>query len=533
MPNIPLAKKLIEQAADLCVSSNLVADKHAEYVSKRDGSIKPVSNPITTGTDTFLDELRKEINSGLKKSDEDAAKHDYANANLGLDDVLAKSLKATELKKADTEYNVLLKKVNDDIAALTTSTPPENDPIIGSDIVGLQQKIVNVGSEATKLDYPAAMKLLNETATLVKSAALKKKMKGNVKPTEAELTELIKQPGGIKLLDQIVATLGSAAQQGVVLIAMKVRFGLDAAVSIAHAQKTDADTVESDTVVDANLSLQKIYELMTKVPDKHTKENPSFKKIKRYAGDPLGTDSKAGSKGDYYEPTGKELVLSVGAPGAYEYPLQNADQLPDIDDDDCKPVDSVAPKFFDNNTLHEVAHAIDDKKRFMKRNGGSAEYGGWIEHGADVMPAALAAAKALSYDAGYIAKYLLKEPGLVAPLPPSGTTPVAWNAAQVKAKKWADAIRVGKNPWNEGTLCKTDITADGIVIDGRIYHEAYAGIWVSYLAEKRKQGVTGYQFRAPGEWFAELYAVYGNRKLKKDHPAVKLFLGKMFPLPTA
>jgi hypothetical protein len=43
---------------------------------------------------------------------------------------------------------------------------------------------------------------------------------------------------------------------------------------------------------------------------------------------------------------------------------------------------------------------------------------------------------------------------------------------------------------------------------------------VSYDAAARKQGLTGYQFRAPGEWFAELYAAYKAKMLKPSHPAV-------------
>jgi hypothetical protein len=60
---------------------------------------------------------------------------------------------------------------------------------------------------------------------------------------------------------------------------------------------------------------------------------------------------------------------------------------------------------------------------------------------------------------------------------------------------------------------------DKIKIGNRIYHEAYARAWVSYLASARSKGLTGYQFRAPGEWFAELYAGFRSNKLGPDHPA--------------
>ena len=62
--------------------------------------------------------------------------------------------------------------------------------------------------------------------------------------------------------------------------------------------------------------------------------------------------------------------------------------------------------------------------------------------------------------------------------------------------------------------------SEAIVIGTRIYHVAYPSRWVSYLASARKRGITGYRFRAPGEWFSELYAAYKLGKLKPEHPSV-------------
>ncbi|MFT5682034.1 MAG: hypothetical protein ACI8RZ_002952 [Myxococcota bacterium] len=47
-------------------------------------------------------------------------------------------------------------------------------------------------------------------------------------------------------------------------------------------------------------------------------------------------------------------------------------------------------------------------------------------------------------------------------------------------------------------------------VNGRVFHKAYGhGRWVSYTRTARQQyGVSGYQWRAPGEWFAEAYACY-------------------------
>jgi len=73
---------------------------------------------------------------------------------------------------------------------------------------------------------------------------------------------------------------------------------------------------------------------------------------------------------------------------------------------------------------------------------------------------------------------------------------------------------VNKDPWD-------NLPAS---IGDRVYHEAYAKNWVSYLRAKRSQAISGYQFRAPGEWFSELYAAYQSGVLQDSHPMVKKFL---------
>ena len=51
---------------------------------------------------------------------------------------------------------------------------------------------------------------------------------------------------------------------------------------------------------------------------------------------------------------------------------------------------------------------------------------------------------------------------------------------------------------------------------------------MSYDLSARKQAITGYQFRAPAEWFSELYAAYHCDKLQDGHPAMT-WLKRDFP----
>ena len=45
-------------------------------------------------------------------------------------------------------------------------------------------------------------------------------------------------------------------------------------------------------------------------------------------------------------------------------------------------------------------------------------------------------------------------------------------------------------------------------VRGRIYQKSYEGYWTSYKLKGKRHRVSSYQWRAPGEWFAEVYATY-------------------------
>lgn len=73
---------------------------------------------------------------------------------------------------------------------------------------------------------------------------------------------------------------------------------------------------------------------------------------------------------------------------------------------------------------------------------------------------------------------------------------------------------------------KAGVVADGEAIDpnflpvneDEVAYFDFAALHEVGHAVDQAKGITSYQFRAPGEWFAELYAAYFSGKHKKDHP---------------
>jgi hypothetical protein len=312
-------------------------------------------------------------------------------------------------------------------------------------------------------------------------------------PDKKALKELVDKNGG-HLLDLLVKDMPDPPDRAEIAAAIEARFNI---------KFTDIDADDDDAGVEGNKSIKMMYLTMLKVPEDDVRNNPSLKQMIR---EPAIKYDPDGHNFAFYQ--NKKAVFPAMRADVPANALGDPKQLPDVEDA-CKPSGSEQPTFLAWNTLHEVAHGVDDHKKVMKEQGGNAK-AGWNLETVDTVAAALAT-KLEKYDVNAITA-LLTAKDLKTVAKPAGAT----DDQQDKAIAWCKAIRTENELWEKG--------AESVAraIGGRVYHQAYPAPnhpeWVSYSVDARKKGITGYQFRAPGEWFAELYAAYFSGKLKKNHP---------------
>jgi hypothetical protein len=505
------AKAKLTAAADLCVRARTAADEATGYATALAAAttqLAALTSPVVT-----TDKAR------IQKDRVDAAKllaapktRDFAKAIGLLETAQDECAAARGIVAKDTAFQGAVTAAQAALDGLN-AIQPVKDPIIGDDALAVQHDDIDAAKAMTALpgrDYDGATKLLAPVSAACKALAEKKKMAGNTPPSKAEFDAILAQPGGQAQLDKVVASLPDTTSSEVLQKAIEARFGVQ---SFQNLTETGGATGPGRGTPK---SLKKIYALMAKVPQQNVKDNASLKQIELYGGS--ATDAANAKRGSFYAPDKKKIVLSCGRDEDTDpQPLANVPlSLPNVEPD-CEMVpdsEVPVPKYFDWTTLHEVGHAIDDKQHFMDRRAGNAAFGAWQTHGGDVAPIAKAVAQAckIAGAAGeaYVAAYLL---GAKSPPPTAPAGRADWADAVKAAEAWCDAIRVGKELWESGS------GANSHAVNGRVYHEAYGGVWVSYDLAARTKGITGYQFRAPGEWFSELYAAFHSKKLKPSHPA--------------
>jgi hypothetical protein len=465
---------------------------HARMAGLSDGrdELATSKKPPASSIRSKLDELDRHLGEAAAQANRkawDAA----ATALAAAAEALADAAKAASDRDS---FDTLAAMVRAEVQKLPKPADPK-----------FEQGVAAAEGLASTYDFAGAGKALDDVANAVDVALLAamasspKKLRASDGEFVTGTVLLLMRAGGDKALDGLVAKLPDDFPPATVARLAASRFGVT--MTVEGPLKTDAH--------DATKSARRIYGMLAMVPN-HVKGNASLEEVKR--------DKADGSGGSFSE--FKKLAVVSGRPGAttqkFGAGLVNEDGSPQLGavDADHEPATPDPVDFFDYATLHEVGHAVDTRLNFMDRNGGKPDHGGWVSYG-DIGPIVEAVADGYGYDSApqkaYIKDLMLglkPEP----PKPPLGDE-AAWAAGLKKVQDWHAIATNKKVWWRDGESRK-------IAIKGRIYHEAYDGLWVSYLEAARDKGITGYQFRAPGEWFAELYACHHSNKLKPGHSAL-------------
>jgi len=247
-------------------------------------------------------------------------------------------------------------------------------------------------------------------------------------------------------------------------------------------------------------NLPVIYAMFKKVPASHVGHD-KLKKLE-YETDPNSGSSYYGSS---------KIVLNKIGSGTNMYDMVSQGDTPSTE----------KVNYFKATTLHEIGHAVDDKNKVMKMDDDA--FGGWRKVTIPDVATALyekdfkgfvGTGKGKKEDAMELITALLQK-GVCAD-PPSATGKLGslhgeWATIKSGAG-WANCLKV-RNPTGNDQPWQTPVECT----DGYAYHEAYAGTWYRYKHSERKKGISEYQWRAPGEWFSELYAYH--HMLGKDVPS--------------
>jgi hypothetical protein len=378
----------------------------------------------------------------------------------------------------------------------------------------LEQAVADAKKLADSFRFDDARAALKRVEVRIDEAKLKAAASANpADPAIATLAAQMVANGGAKDVDALVQD-GKTTDPRMIAQLAKGRYGVEIAFDPGAPSAREATT------------LKFLCKTFSKVP-KDVKAAGSIIKIDHT--DSADKDDISGAWGfdAKVELTGRPNLNTQGFGSKLTRKVRNKDgsistvkQLPGKIDPDCEAVGGDA-ELLSFTALHEVGHGVDDANTYMAQNGMRPDHGGWTDYGSGVQPIADAvgpwvAAKIggtnnfykTPADKAYVLAKLLNQPA-VPPTPAPGSDDAK---ALAEFDRWY-GLATAPGIYERQSDCAT------IVVGTLIYHEAYPRAWVSYLAAARSKGLTGYQFRAPGEWFAELYAGYKADRLGKKHPA--------------
>lgn len=354
------------------------------------------------------------------------------------------------------------------------------------------------GDPKTQLDAELKALVLRKTATdTMAEAAANKALFALGKDALALLERAHKEaftaqlatPDGKTKIDDLIKALGDTAADP--QAEAKCR------AALAARFKLQVDVLEGLSVE----RLPQLYAMFALVPEAHVGHDKLTK---------LEYNTDASLSASYYQGADNKIVLWM--PGAEtDAPYQPQDGVGAVEN----------LNYFKATALHEIGHAVDTKQGIMSDSRmAGPDLGGWKKETVETVAAA--------YYTNAFASFVA----------PSGPTEADLRSFIKSVLETGDCAKPASAGVALGSLfakwdeiyasagcanCKKIRNADlspwdhPVPVGDRAYHEGYGGSWFSYLVSARSKGVSNYQWRAPPEWFAELY-VY-HHMTKKDVPA--------------
>jgi hypothetical protein len=479
-----LVKQAITTGTAKLTAARHVQVEHARYVDRHDLLKRRLGQLNGDPSHPTIQEKITVLDSALKEAETAEAGKEHAKAMTALDKAETAAGAADAALTSRKAFDTKADQVGTDLNQAVYDT-----------IKGAQTTALGKARElATAFDFAGADKALAAIRNKMAAAETLAIAKQSPPTGLADKAQKLYEAGGTKELDDLIQSMPDTTDNQVLITLAQARY--------------KGVTFQVDDAAEPQMTIKRMCELMHDVPEEALVGNPSLKKITR----------NSGGKPVYHS-NDNEVEMNK-RPGVSKKPDFKpggvTGRLPPREGV-YAPANNDEEDLFDFNMLHELAHSIDDARNFMGQHGSDPNFGGWIEHGGKVDTIIEAVIKETGFgttpeERKYVEACLLQNPA---------EPPATYKGDKARFEQFLTAA-LKKDMWSSQAL------SEQATLDKRVYQQSYANRWTSYLADARKKGITGYQFRAPGEWFAELYAAWKRKKLQPGHPAIT-WLEALYP----
>jgi hypothetical protein len=494
------AAKALTDAAQALAAAKTIQSAHGQFAAGLGGAESALKALAASPRAAAIKPRIDAVATALTEAKAKDGAHDGPGA-------LAALRRATDAVSAAKAADQARAAFDTDAAALDKRVAAIKDAVAKPP---LEKLAADARKLADALTFPEATKALKKLTVQLDKGKLEAAMKANPNdPNIAKMAGKMVEDGGETTVDAMIQAVPDGGDVRLVNALAKGRYGVKFA---SGAPLPGGDQAKSMKAVCAMFST---------IP-KDIRGNTSISSVSHDDG--IGAAGVSGAHNFDTaavtlsgRPAAANQTFGAGQASKSPFTGTAVAQLPAAIDANCQPKTTTAVDYLAFAAAHEVGHGVDDKRGFMATYGSQEKYGGWVAFGSNLQTLA----DIVGGDARFAEFY--KTPAQKQYILDKLMSKPATAPATVAASP-ADVARIAFDGWHlmatSTNIYRRQADSDSIKIGKHIYHEAYPRTWVGYLATARNKALTGYQFRAPAEWFAELYAGYRSGKLRDDHPAM-------------